>query len=80
MITAIFVISYLIGAVTVLDEMRRPHSAWVAADRNRGWWITTSVIFGIAGCGLFMGIAYLVGVLPGLSQSGAVDPSFRKQP
>jgi H+/Cl- antiporter ClcA len=79
-ITAIIVISYLAGFATLADELRRPASVWAAADRNRGWWISTTVILGVMACGLFVGVAYLIGVVPNFSEHDGVDEAFRKRP
>jgi formate-dependent nitrite reductase membrane component NrfD len=80
MITAFLVVSYLIGLATLADELRRPASAWAAADRNRSWWISTTILLGIFACGLFIGIAYLIGVVPNFGQHDGVDDAFRKRP
>ena len=78
MIATILVGSYLCGAVALLDQLRRPPSAWAAADRNRGWWISTTVALGIFACGLFVAAAYLIGVVLAFSNRSQTDASFRK--
>jgi hypothetical protein len=77
-ITGIIVASYISAAVALADQLRRPASAWTAADRDRGWWLSATVILGLAACGLFIGIAYLLGVVPRFASDDGVDPSFRK--
>ena len=34
-----FVISWICGGVILLDGFRQPQSAWITADRNRGFWM-----------------------------------------
>jgi len=77
-ITAIIVVSYISGAVALVDQLRRPASAWTAADRDRGWWLSATVLLGLFACGLFVGIAYLIGVVPRFATNDGIDPSFRK--
>lgn len=79
MITAILVISYLAAAAALADQLRRPASAWAAADRDRGWWIGMTVVFGLFACGIFIASAYLLGVVPRFTGQVAVDDSFRKR-
>jgi uncharacterized iron-regulated membrane protein len=78
MITALVVTSYIIAGVTLVGQLRRPASQWTAADRNRSWWIGVTSVLGLLGCGIFVGLAYLVGVVPAFAQS-AVDDALRKQ-
>lgn len=75
----ILVISYLAGIVTVIDMVRRPQSAWVAADRDRTWWVSGGVILSVFACGLIVAIAYAVAVLPHFSSETGVDHDFRKR-
>ena len=79
MITAILVISYLAAAAALADQLRRPASTWAAADRDRGWWIATTIVFGLFACGIFIAPAYLLGVVPHFSGEVAVDDAFRKR-
>jgi hypothetical protein len=79
MITAIIVISYAAAVLALIDQIRRPASAWAAADRNRGWWIGMTVVLGLFACGVIIGACYLVGVVPRFASSAPVDDAFRKQ-
>jgi hypothetical protein len=79
MITGILIISYLAAAAALGDQLRRPASAWVAADRNRGWWIATTTVFGLFACGIVIAPAYLLGVVPRFGNHLAVDDAFRKR-
>jgi len=78
MIATIIVISYLAGLGALVDQIRRPASQWVAADRNRGAWISATVLCGFPACGLLVALVYLMGVLPRFSADDRVDAAFRK--
>jgi hypothetical protein len=76
---AYLIFSGLCGAAAVFDALRRPHGQWVAADRNRGWWVTTIVTCGVFGLGPIVGAIYLLAIVPGFSRSHSYDASeFRK--
>lgn len=79
MITGILIISYLAAAGALADQLRRPASVWVSADRNRGWWIGMTIVFGLFACGIFIAPAYLLGVVPRFGNQIAVDDAFRKR-
>jgi hypothetical protein len=79
MIAAILAVSYVTALVALADEIRRPASAWVAADRNRGFWITITIVLGLLGCGVLVAVAYLLIVIPGFAAGDRVDSAFRKQ-
>jgi hypothetical protein len=79
MIVAIIVISYIIAGVALVDQLRRPAARWVVADRNRSWWVSATVGFGLLACGIFIGLAYLVGVVPAFGRDDQLDDAFRKR-
>lgn len=63
--------------VIALDGIRRSSAEWLAADRQRSFWILFLIILGP----LFV-IPYLVGVLPKLvsaGRRGVADPQFMKK-
>jgi hypothetical protein len=44
-VTALFYANVALGIFAALDAIRRPSSAWVAADRDKGWWVTGLICF-----------------------------------
>ncbi len=80
MIAAFLVVSYLAAAIALIDQLRRPASEWLGADRNRGSWITATVLLGIVACGLFIAVAYVVAVVPRFAENPDIDSTFRKGP
>ena len=67
---------WALGWVAAVDCLRRPHLQWVAADRQRAFWVVMLIFLGP-----LMVWIYLIGVLPRLnSASGAAadDQRFRK--
>jgi hypothetical protein len=44
-VTALFYANIALGILTALDAIRRPSSAWVVADRDKGWWVTGLICF-----------------------------------
>jgi hypothetical protein len=77
MIAAWVALSYVIGIVVFGDALRRPSLAWAAADRQRGWWLTMIVVSSLMSLGVFVAIAYAVGVLPHFQQQAEVHEGFR---
>jgi uncharacterized membrane protein YdcZ (DUF606 family) len=75
---AVIVCSYVIGAVALIDQMRRTPSEWAAADRNRAWWTWMTGMLTLVACGVVAGLAYLFGVVPRFGHDDGVDNSFRK--
>lgn len=80
MVVVILIASILATGVTLLDQLRRPASAWTAADRDRGYWITGTAFCGLLCLGIPVGFAYAIGVLPYFGSGPEVDPAFRKTP
>jgi uncharacterized iron-regulated membrane protein len=79
-VTAIWIISLLSGGVALGDQLRRPASEWVAADRDRSYWVSLTAIGSLFCLGLVAAIAYLMSVVPHLGGAGGPDKAFRKQP
>ena len=68
----ITVLFLAIAAAGVIDAARRPASQWVAADRNRAFWIVMMVFLNILGV-----VAYVIAVVPRFSGGADVsDQSF----
>lgn len=57
--TALVVVFWLVTLATAADAIRRPQSAWAEADRAKGYWVATILVFNVLGV-----VAYLVGVVP----------------
>lgn len=76
MTTSLIVISYVSGIAAILHGFGRPASDWVAADRNRGFWLTTMITGTALGVGLIAAAFYFVGVAP--RYTSGVDSAFRK--
>lgn len=77
-------ICYIANAAVFIYALTRPSGAWLAADRNRGFWITTLAICGVLGVvGLAADVAFLLVVLPRLRASAnavSEDPRVRPNP
>jgi uncharacterized iron-regulated membrane protein len=80
MVTALWIISLLSGGLALGDQLRRPASEWVAADRDRSYWVSATVVASLFCVGLVAAIAYLLSVVPRLGSGGGPDLAFRKQP
>lgn len=83
--TVFVVISYIANAAVFLFAVTRPSSAWLAADRNRAFWLPLLAIIGLMGVlGLAADVAFLVGVLPRMLTSAsplpAGEPKVRTNP
>lgn len=59
------IVFWAIGAAATVDAVARSQAEWVAADRNKGWWVTCRVVLGAAGA-----FAYVLLVLPKLVPGG----------
>jgi len=75
---AIWVTSLIAAAITVADQLRRPHSQWIAADRDRSYWVSCTVVAGLFACGLVAALVYAIGVLPRFARGPASDAAFSK--
>ena len=78
-------ICYMANAAVFVYALTRPSGMWLAADRNRGFWITTLAICGVLGAaGLAADAAFLLLVLPRLLGNGTAavseDPRVRPNP
>jgi hypothetical protein len=69
--------SYAIAIALPADQLRRPHSEWQAAGRDRRFWVTLTLIFGFHGLGQYAAAAYLVGVRPRLRAVEQARPARR---
>ncbi len=67
--TVFFVISYIIGGLTLIHALTRPAHAWVDADKNRSYWIIWMVLATLVGLGILIGALYGMIVVPGFSGS-----------
>jgi hypothetical protein len=73
--SAFLVVSYLSGAAAIAHAATRPSSAWVHADRQRGYWLTVLITLTLFALGIVAAIAYLVGVVPRFSGAMASENS-----
>ncbi|GAA2145773.1 hypothetical protein GCM10009825_38800 [Arthrobacter humicola] len=83
--TALVVISYIVNAAVFVYAFTRPSSAWLAADRNRSFWLVLLAILGLMGVlGIAADVAFLVGVLPRMlvpaDPPSPEDPKVRANP
>lgn len=74
---------WLASAIAAIDAIRRPKTAWVAADRNRGFWISALVMSAVL---LFPSVIFLPGylfvVLPSFGSASRTPSNvseFRRQ-
>jgi uncharacterized membrane protein len=79
-VTAVLILSYVAGVVTIIHAATLPSSKWVNADRSRGYWLTMLVTLTVVALGIVAAIVYLVGVVPGLARTNATENPFRKRP
>ncbi|VXC15183.1 conserved hypothetical protein [Arthrobacter sp. 9AX] len=83
MSTTLTVSFYLLNAAVFILAATRPSSTWLAADRNRGFWLTLMAVAGLL-CipGLLADAAFLIGVLPRMlaNRRQVQDPRVRPNP
>ena len=77
-----YVISCLCGAAVLVDAYRRPHTQWIAADRDRGFWVVLIAFLSfVVPAGPLMGLIYLFAIMPRFSREADYDVErFRKRP
>lgn len=73
MFWAICISSLVAAGLALIDQMRRPEAAWLAADRDRGWWAISTVTCGLVALGVPMTLIYLIGVVPRFAGSSGAD-------
>ncbi len=61
---------WLVGLLAVVDAVRHSEALWVAAERNKGFWITLMVFTGGLGA-----VMYVLALRPRLERV-AIDDSF----
>ena len=78
------VLCYIVNAAVFALAFTRPTAAWLAADRNRGFWLTMLAVCGfLAVPGIIADVAFLVAVLPRMLATGGAaggDPRVRPNP
>lgn len=74
--TAIIVGSYIINVVVLVYAASIPSARWLAADRNKYFWIVLIGMIGLTSVGgLFVDIAFFVGVVPRMGSGAQHAPS-----
>lgn len=76
------VLCYIVNAAVFIFAFTRPTAAWLTADRNRGFWLTTLAVSGfLAVPGIIADVVFFVAVLPRmLSGGGAAVEDARVRP
>jgi hypothetical protein len=78
------VLCYIVNAAVFLFAFTRPTAAWLAADRNRGFWLTILAVLGfLAVPGIIADVAFFILVLPRMLSAGRPvpeDPRVRPNP
>ncbi len=69
--TAILVVSYLVGAAVLFDALRRPAASWVAADRERGFWLGVLGALSVFGLGLVAAALSLCFLVPAFARTAS---------
>ncbi len=64
--------SFVFAAVLLVDQLRRPVTAWAAAGRQRRFWVTLTLLMGFHGLGPFAAAGYLTVVVPRFRAGGPV--------
>ncbi|MEQ1702327.1 MAG: hypothetical protein ABMA25_19630 [Ilumatobacteraceae bacterium] len=58
-------IVWIVTVIVTIDAWRRPRTQWLAADRNRGWWLSGLTVSSLMLLPAIVFVpAYLFGVLP----------------
>jgi hypothetical protein len=78
MALTLWILSLVVAALAVADQARRSPSEWTAADRERGYWMTWTVLAGLVYLGLVAAIVYAIGVVPRFGHVSASDDGFRR--
>jgi predicted PurR-regulated permease PerM len=71
--SALLVFFWVVTGAAFLDVCRRPSVEWVAADRNRAFWLVMLVVLNIVGA-----VFYLLLVVPQFPREQQVDSAFLK--
>lgn len=64
MALTLWILSLVAAVLTLVDQLRRSPADWIAADRDRGSWVTWTGIAGVLFVGQVAAIAYAIRVLP----------------
>ena len=80
MTLTLWMVSLAVAALTVADQARRSASAWTAVDRDRGTWVTCTVIGGLVFLGPVAALAYAIGVVPRFGHADGAAEEARRPP
>lgn len=69
-------VAYPVGVAAIVHSATRARSEWVAADRDRGWWLGLLVTGTFLAAGPLVALAYGLGVVPRFRQG--VNDAFRR--
>lgn len=63
---------WIFTLLLTVDAFRRPRELWVAADRNRTWWLSGLVVSSVILLPAVVFVpGYLLGVLPAFASGGS---------
>jgi hypothetical protein len=63
--TGVIVASYIVNAIVLVYAISVPSARWLAADRDKFFWVLLIGIFGLAAvAGVIVDVAFLIGVAP----------------
>jgi len=72
--TAVLVASYIVNAIVFIYAVNVPSSRWLAADRNKSFWVLLIGVVGLAAvAGIVVDIAFFIGVVPRFGPSASPD-------
>jgi hypothetical protein len=80
MTLTLWIVSLVIAALAIADQARRSPSQWTAADRDRGSWMTWTVLVSLVFLGPIAALAYAIGVVPRFGQAGASPAAAGRTP
>ena len=69
--TEVIVLIWIVTGVVTIDAWRRDRTQWLAADRNRGWWLGGLTVSSVVLLPAIVFVpGYLFGVLPAFGSTG----------
>ena len=79
-IAAIYWISVVLTGLVLIHALTRSQREWLAADRNKAYWVASLIIGMIFGpIGVVMAIVYLIAVIPRMTGSDRTPGPFDKR-
>lgn len=78
---AVIVVSYLINAIVFVYAIGVPSARWLAADRDKYFWVVLIGILGLTSVGgLVVDVVFFIGVVPRFGPASSSGPRGTSDP